>query len=101
MATVPDACPPGTTAFGKNQCLNVDDPRVRVIRHERNQCKGAAIKTAVTNAAGEYIVILDADLEYDPNDIPRLLAPVLDGRTTVVVGNASAGDLRTFAAALG
>ncbi|MFB9234509.1 glycosyltransferase family 2 protein [Plantactinospora siamensis] len=69
-----------------------DDSRVRVITHQRNAGKGAAIKTAVDNAEGEYMVILDADLEYDPNDIPRLLAPVLDGRATVVYGNRTFGS---------
>ena len=60
--------------------LRVDDERVRVVTHPRNLGKGAAIRSAVAHATGEYMVILDADLEYDPNDIPRLLAPVLDGR---------------------
>jgi glycosyltransferase involved in cell wall biosynthesis len=70
----------------------VDDPRLRVITHERNQGKGAAIRTAAGTADGEYMVILDADLEYDPKDIPKLLAPVLDGRATVVYGNRSFGS---------
>jgi glycosyltransferase involved in cell wall biosynthesis len=65
----------------------LDDPRVSLVVHPRNQGKGAAIKTAVTHATGDYMVILDADLEYDPNDIPRLMEPVLDGRATVVYGN--------------
>src|SRR5262245_57963999 len=52
-----------------------DDARVRVVTHPRNAGKGAAIKTAVRHAEGEYMVILDADLEYDPQDIPKLLAP--------------------------
>ncbi|BCB86054.1 glycosyltransferase family 2 protein [Phytohabitans suffuscus] len=69
-----------------------DDARVRVITHQRNAGKGAAIKTAVRNAEGEYMVILDADLEYDPQDIPRLLAPVLDGRAKVVYGNRTFGS---------
>jgi glycosyltransferase involved in cell wall biosynthesis len=72
------------------------DPRVRVIEHERNQGKGAAIKTAVASADGEYMVILDADLEYDPQDIPRLLEPVLDGRAKVVYGNRSFGSHSSF-----
>jgi dolichol-phosphate hexosyltransferase len=70
----------------------VDDPRLRVITHPRNQGKGAAVRTAVDSAEGEYMVILDADLEYDPKDIPKLLAPVLDGRATVVYGNRSFGS---------
>jgi glycosyltransferase involved in cell wall biosynthesis len=70
----------------------VDDPRLRVFTHPRNMGKGAAIRTAVEHADGEYMVILDADLEYDPQDIPKLLAPVLDGRATVVYGNRSFGS---------
>ncbi|MEV0713365.1 glycosyltransferase family 2 protein [Asanoa sp. NPDC050611] len=69
-----------------------DDSRLRVITHPRNAGKGAAIKTAVDNAEGDYMVILDADLEYDPMDIPRLLAPVLDGRAKVVYGNRTFGS---------
>ncbi|MFX0592901.1 glycosyltransferase family 2 protein [Melissospora conviva] len=69
-----------------------DDPRIRVITHPRNAGKGAAIKTAVDSAHGEYMVILDADLEYDPQDIPKLLTPVLDGHATVVYGNRTFGS---------
>ncbi|BCL14741.1 glycosyltransferase family 2 protein [Micromonospora sagamiensis] len=70
----------------------VDDARLRVITHPRNAGKGAAIRTAVAHAEGDYMVILDADLEYDPQDIPRLLAPVLDGRAEVVYGNRTFGS---------
>ncbi|MFI5906515.1 glycosyltransferase family 2 protein [Dactylosporangium sp. NPDC051541] len=73
-----------------------DDPRLRPITHPRNQGKGAAIKTAVAEATGDYMVILDADLEYDPNDIPRLLDPVLDGRAEVVYGNRTFGSHSSF-----
>jgi glycosyltransferase involved in cell wall biosynthesis len=74
----------------------VDDARLRVITHQRNAGKGAAIKTAVDNADGEYMVILDADLEYDPQDIPRLLEPVLDGHATVVYGNRTFGSHSSY-----
>jgi glycosyltransferase involved in cell wall biosynthesis len=74
----------------------VDDSRVRVILHQHNQGKGAAITTAVQYAGGDYMVVLDADLEYDPQDIPRLLAPVLDGRATVVYGNRTFGSHSSF-----
>ena len=73
-----------------------DDPRLRVIHHQRNAGKGAAIKTAVDSANGDYMVILDADLEYDPQDIPRLLVPVLDGRAKVVYGNRTFGSHSAF-----
>jgi hypothetical protein len=68
-----------------------DDSRLRVIHHPKNMGKGAAIRTAVESANGDYMVILDADLEYDPQDIPRLLQPVLDGKATVVYGNRTFG----------
>ncbi|MCG5445507.1 glycosyltransferase family 2 protein [Micromonospora sp. NIE79] len=70
----------------------MDDARLRVVTHPRNAGKGAAIKTAADSARGEYMVILDADLEYDPQDIPRLLAPVLEGHATVVYGNRTFGS---------
>jgi glycosyltransferase involved in cell wall biosynthesis len=70
--------------------------RMRVIVHERNQGKGAAIMTAVNAAEGDYLVILDADLEYSPTDIPKLLQPVLEGRTTVVYGNRTFGSHSSF-----
>jgi glycosyltransferase involved in cell wall biosynthesis len=73
-----------------------DDPRLRPILHERNQGKGAAIRTAVAQATGEYMVILDADLEYNPQDIPVLLGPILDGRATVVYGNRTFGGHSAF-----
>jgi glycosyltransferase involved in cell wall biosynthesis len=73
-----------------------DDARLRVITHARNAGKGAAIKTAVDSAEGDYMVILDADLEYDPQDIPKLLEPVLDGRATVVYGNRTFGSHSAF-----
>jgi glycosyltransferase involved in cell wall biosynthesis len=86
----------GSTDGTREILGRLDDPRVRVILHERNQGKGAAIRTAVENANGEFMVILDADLEYDPQDIPRLLDPVLDGRATVVYGNRTFGSHSSF-----
>jgi glycosyltransferase involved in cell wall biosynthesis len=68
-----------------------DDPRIRVL-HQRNQGKGAAVRTGVAHARGDSMVILDADLEYDPRDIPRLLEPVLDGRAQVVFGSRQFGS---------
>ncbi|MGH3746098.1 MAG: glycosyltransferase family 2 protein [Micromonosporaceae bacterium] len=64
----------------------VDDVRVKRHTHQRNRGKGAAVQTAARLATGDYMIILDADLEYQPLEIPRLLAPVLDGRADVVYG---------------
>jgi glycosyltransferase involved in cell wall biosynthesis len=70
----------------------LDDVRISLHVHERNQGKGAAIRTATASATGDYMVILDADLEYDPQDIPKLLEPVLDGRAKVVYGSRTFGS---------
>jgi glycosyltransferase involved in cell wall biosynthesis len=72
------------------------DPRITVATHPRNQGKGAAVRTAAGAATGDYMVILDADLEYDPKEIPQLLSPVLDGRAEVVYGNRSFGSHSSY-----
>jgi glycosyltransferase involved in cell wall biosynthesis len=83
-----DATPAILSAF--------DDARIRVIRHPRNRGKGAAVRTGANEARGESLVILDADLEYDPRDIPRLLEPVLAGRAEVVFGSRQFGSHTAF-----
>ncbi|MCS7043699.1 MAG: glycosyltransferase [Bryobacteraceae bacterium] len=59
---------------------------VRALRHERNRGKGAAIRTALEAARGEFAIIQDADLEYDPREFPKLLAPLVEGRADAVYG---------------
>ena len=59
---------------------------VTVVFHEKNHGKGAAIRTALAYARGEYVLIQDSDLEYDPQDYPRLLRPLEEGRANVVYG---------------
>jgi len=61
-------------------------PDVRVLHHPINRGKGAAIRTGLNAATGEVVVIQDADLEYDPGDFPRLLAPIAEGRARVIYG---------------
>ena len=62
-------------------------PDVKVFYHERNQGKGAAIRTAISQATGDYLIVQDADLEYDPREYYTLLEPLLDGRADVVYGS--------------
>ena len=61
--------------------------RIRLIRHDRNRGKGAAIRTAIDHAGGEFAIIQDADLEYDPAEYPKLLAPLVEGRADAVYGS--------------
>ena len=70
----------------------VTDPRVHVVHHPSNRGKGAAIRTASEAATGDYMIICDADLEYAPEEIPRLLEPVLSGETELVYGTRSFGS---------
>jgi glycosyltransferase involved in cell wall biosynthesis len=63
------------------------DPRIRLLRHSRNSGKTAALRTGFAAVTGDVVVIQDADLEYDPADIPDLIAPILDGRGDVSLGS--------------
>ena len=67
------------------------DPRVRIVLHDVNRGKGAALRTGFGEARGRFVVVQDADLEYDPNELPRLLGPLLDGHADVVYGSRFAG----------
>ena len=65
---------------------HVDGHRVRAYRHEISQGKGTAIRTALKHARGAYVIIQDADTEYDPRDYTRLIEPMIAGRASVVYG---------------
>jgi glycosyltransferase involved in cell wall biosynthesis len=64
----------------------VQDGRVRAFEHTENRGKGAAIKTALEHANGDFAAIFDADLEYEPSDLARLMPPLLDGRANACFG---------------
>lgn len=59
---------------------------IHFIKHEINQGKGAAVQTGIKNSTGEILLIQDADLEYSPLDIPKLIAPIIEGKEKVVYG---------------
>jgi glycosyltransferase involved in cell wall biosynthesis len=63
-----------------------------VVVTQRNQGKGAAIRAAIPHVDGEIVLIQDADLEYDPDDYPRLLQPILEGKADVVYGSRFIGE---------
>jgi dolichol-phosphate hexosyltransferase len=72
------------------------DPRMSIQLHERNRGKGAAIRTAAAAAAGDYVIMCDADLEYAPAEIPSLLAPVLAGQAEGVYGTRTFGSHNAY-----
>jgi glycosyltransferase involved in cell wall biosynthesis len=72
------------------------DSTVRILVHEENRGKGAAVRTGLVLATGDYVLIQDADLEYDPEDWPRLIAPVIRGRARVVYGSRFTGERRNM-----
>jgi glycosyltransferase involved in cell wall biosynthesis len=74
----------------------LEDSTVRVLRHQKNQGKGAAIRTGMVEARGDLVLIQDADLEYDPNDWPKLLDPILRGKARVVYGSRFTGERKNM-----
>jgi glycosyltransferase involved in cell wall biosynthesis len=72
------------------------DSGIEVITHERNRGKGAAIRTALGHVQGDLVLIQDADLEYDPDDWPRLLEPILKHKAAVVYGSRFTGERKNM-----
>jgi glycosyltransferase involved in cell wall biosynthesis len=85
LVIVDDCSSDGT--FAILQRLAGEFPQIRLYRHERNAGKGAAVRTAINKASGDFSLIQDADLEYDPAEYPRLLRPLLDGHADAVFGS--------------
>lgn len=82
---VDDGSTDGTSA--RLETIDSTFENVSILRHDNNCGKGAALRTGLAEAAGEVIIIQDADLEYDPCDYETLLVPILDGRADVVYGS--------------
>jgi len=85
----------GSTDGTRDLLATLDGKRgVRVILHEKNQGKGAAVRTGIGAATGEVVLIQDADLEYDPRDYPALLKPIEENKADVVYGSRFLGGPR-------
>ncbi len=92
LVVVDDGSRDGTSAV----LGTVHDSRLVVHRHPRNRGKGAAIRTASQVATGDFMIVCDADLEYAPEEIPKLLAPVLAGEAEVVFGSRTFGSHSSY-----
>jgi glycosyltransferase involved in cell wall biosynthesis len=77
------------------QLSATNEPRIKLLRHDINQGKGAALRTGISRATSKIIVIQDADLEYDPGEYCLLLAPILSGKADVVFGSRFLRKLRS------
>ncbi len=86
----------GSTDGTRDVLRQLADSTVRVVLHEHNKGKGAAIRTGLEKVTGDLVLIQDADLEYDPEDWPKLLAPVLRGKAKVVYGSRFTGERRNM-----
>lgn len=85
LVIVDDCSTDGTSAILER--LAQEEPRIRLFRHAVNQGKGAAVRTAIQKAQGDFCLVQDADLEYDPSEYVKLLKPLLDGRADAVFGS--------------
>ncbi|MEX0652505.1 MAG: glycosyltransferase family 2 protein [Phycisphaeraceae bacterium] len=90
LLVVDDGSSDGTTELLRQ--LEAEHDGLVACYHDRNRGKGAALRTGFARATGALVLVQDADLEYDPRDYPRLLAPLLDGRADVVLGSRFLGQ---------
>jgi glycosyltransferase involved in cell wall biosynthesis len=77
----------GSSDRSRDILATLTDPRVTIVLHERNRGKGAALRTGFSRATADFVVVQDADLEYDPSEYGVLLEPLLDDRADVVFGS--------------
>lgn len=86
MVVVDDGSRDGTRELLR-ELVKKGEPPFVYVEHEKNQGKGAAVRTGFAKATGDVLLVQDADLEYSPNDYPVLLQPILDGQAEVVFGS--------------
>ena len=91
IVVVDDGSTDGSQAILREEEASGD---LRVVLHSKNQGKGAAVRTAIRAATGDILLIQDADLEYDPRDLPNILLPIIEGRSEVVYGSRFLGGPR-------
>ncbi len=88
IVVVNDCSTDGTKAILEK----LNQPELKIIHHQKNQGKGAALRTGFQNCSGEIVIIQDADLEYNPNEYPQLLEPILKEEADVVYGSRFIGS---------
>ena len=89
LILVDDCSTDGTTELIRAEIEPLVD---RVVYHERNRGKGAAIRSGLEHVTGDIVIIQDADLEYDPDEYPKLIGPIVEGKADVVYGSRFTGE---------
>lgn len=87
LIVVNDCSRDNTRQVLEKYILENPDAGIRLLNHEANKGKGAALHTGIKHATGDYVIVQDADLEYDPREFNQLLQPILDGFADVVYGS--------------
>lgn len=93
IVVVDDGSQDGTREWLREEAAK-GDPRLRIFFHEQNRGKSAAVRTAIAAARGRISIVQDADLEYDPAEIPKVVKPIVDGHADVVYGSRFLGSER-------
>jgi len=91
LILVDDASVDGSEKIIEQILREHDRVPIKVVMHKKNEGKGASLRDGFAQVSGDIVLIQDADLEYNPNDYPRLLKPILDGRADVVYGSRFTG----------
>jgi len=81
---------------GSRKILNSLENKYKILYYQENRGKGAALKTGFDKATGDYVIVQDADLEYDPDDYNKLLDPIIKNKTKVVYGSRFTGEHRNM-----
>jgi glycosyltransferase involved in cell wall biosynthesis len=86
----------GSTDGTRDVLRQLADSTVRIVTHPNNRGKGAAIRSGLEHVSGDLVLVQDADLEYDPEDWPKLITPMLRGKARVVYGSRFTGERRNM-----
>ncbi len=92
LILIDDASDDGSDKVIEDICRQHVSMPIRVLTHKRNQGKGASLRDGFAVVTGDIVIVQDADLEYNPDDYPALLKPILDGRADVVYGSRFVGS---------
>ena len=91
LILIDDASSDGSDKIIEEVKREHDSVPIKIITHKKNQGKGASLRDGFAQVSGDLVIIQDSDLEYDPNDYPRMIKPILDGRADVVYGSRFSG----------